>query len=676
MKFSKLLFIVPLFIYLNIYADITLGSETTSIGQNGGGAAVLTYGQGAWYASSDSLWLTMITDSGNAGTPMAFKFVANNSADTRSATITVSNINGDILASHTVIQSGNTATLVPSSSTIDRLGGQMTTRVEVLPNVSWTAVSNDNWITIINPTGIATGDLNFNVDSYGGVSDRTGTITIGGEIYSITQSGMDVNVFPVSVDKDSDVGIITATVSSLFSTSWSVSSDSSWITIIDPGAGNGDDEVLIAVASNPSYLARSGNVSIGSANIAIWQDGLPSPVLDLIPYEATADPTGGYGNIAVMSTPDAPWQSQALNSWINIASGKNGTGNGNIEYVVSPNPTLDPRIGRIVVTPPHDENLIDTTRGVIGWYKGRDDLSGWERHLENAADNFVFDGRTKVYVNTFGFGDNSYHRSTNDSAISLVFKVDDTNTLHRLIAFDNGNGTAEEEATLYVSESNTIAVSVHNELFDTGIPVSTNTYTHVAITQGADNKMSIYCGELNSDIASSIAEFTFSNPFFASTANADDLMIGHSNYPSPGVLSGELHDIKIYNRELNRQEIEALNTTSITPIAYSRYKAESSSTTLAEAQIAAANSNRYIASPETDYELNLYAHFGEDSFQNLSLEEALNPGSGWVLGVDGNLLITPFNVNNSNKANHASGYAYHGYDNFNEIELKQGRTVM
>ena len=671
MKFSKLLFIVPLFIYLNIYADITLGSETTSTGQNGGGAAVLTYGQGAWYASSDSLWLTMITDSGNAGAPMAFKFVANNSADTRSATITVSNINGDILASHTVIQSGNTATLVPSSSTIDRLGGQMTTRVEVLPNVSWTAVSNDNWITIINPTGIGTGDLNFNVDSYGGVSDRTGTITIGGEIYSITQSGMDVNVFPVSVDKDSDVGIITATVSSLFSTSWSVSSDSSWITIIDPGAGNGDDEVLIAVASNPSYLARSGNVSIGSANIAIWQDGLPSPVLDLIPYEATADPTGGYGNIAVMSTPDAPWQSQALNSWINIASGENGTGNGNIEYVVSPNPTLDPRIGRIVVTPPHDENLIDTTRGVIGWYKGRDDLSGWERHLENAADNFVFDGRTKVYVNTFGFGDNSYHRSTNDSAISLVFKVDDTKTLHRLIAFDNGNGTAEEEATLYVSESNTIAVSVHNELFDTGIPVSTNTYTHVAITQGADNKMSIYCGELNSDIASSIAEFTFSNPFFASTTNADGLMIGHSNYPSPGVLSGELHDIKIYNRELNRQEIEALNTTSITPIAYSRYKAESSSTTLAEAQIAAANSNRYIASPETDYELNLYAHFGEDSFQNLSLEEALNPGSGWVLGVDGNLLITPFNVNNSNKATHASGYAYHGYDNFNEIELKQ-----
>ena len=133
----------------------------------------------------------------------------------------------------------------------------------------------------------------------------------------------------------------------------------------------------------------------------------------------------------------------------------------------------------------------------------------------------------------------------------------------------------------------------------------------------------------------------------------------------PGVLSGELHDIKIYNRELNRQEIEALNTSNITPIAYSRYKAESSSSSLAEAQTAAGNSNRYIASPETDYELNLYAHFGEDSFQNLSLDEAVNPGSGWTLGVNGNLLITPFNVNNVNKATHASGYAFQDYETFN-----------
>ena len=293
MKLHKLLSLIPLFIYINIYAEITLDPATTSTDHNGGGAAIVVNSQGDWYASSDSPWLTVITENGFGNGLLGFMYAANNSADTRSATISITNFNGDILAGHTVIQSGNTATLVPSSSTIDRLGSQMTTRVEVLPNVSWSAVSNDDWITIINPTGIGTGDLNFNVASYGGVSDRTGTITIGGAIYEVTQTGMDVNVFPVSVDKDSDVGIITATVSSLFSTSWSVSSDSSWITIIDPGAGNGDDEVLIAVASNPSYLARSGNVSIGSANIAIWQDGLPSPVLDLIPYEATADPTGG-----------------------------------------------------------------------------------------------------------------------------------------------------------------------------------------------------------------------------------------------------------------------------------------------------------------------------------------------------------------------------------------------
>ena len=201
-----------------------------------------------------------------------------------------------------------------------------------------------------------------------------------------------------------------------------------------------------------------------------------------------------------------------------------------------------------------------------------------------------------------------------------------------LIAFNNGGGTAADEAVLYVSESNTISVAINNELFDTGIPVSTNVYTHVAISQGTDNKMTIYAGELNSDIAASKKEHQFSNPFFKSTTQADDLMIGHSNYPSPGVLSGELHDIKIYNRAIKRQEVEDLNDTALaTPIAYSRYKAESNSSTLADAQTAAANANRYIASPETDYELGLYVKFGEDSFENLSLNEAVNPGSGWDL---------------------------------------------
>jgi hypothetical protein len=250
--------------------------------------------------------------------------------------------------------------------------------------------------------------------------------------------------------------------------------------------------------------------------------------------------------------------------------------------------------------------------------------------------------------------------------VSLVFKVGSTNALHRLIAFNNGGGTAADEAVLYVSESNTISVAINNELFDTGIPIPTNVYTHVAISQGTDNKMTIYAGELNSDIAASKKEYQFSNPFFKSTTQADDLMIGHSNYPSPGVLSGELHDIKIYNRAIKRQEVEDLNNTAITtPVAYSRYKAESNSSTLAEAQTAAANANRYIASPETDYELSLYAKFGEDSFENLSLNEAVNPGSGWDLGTDGNLLVTPFNVNNVNKATHASGYAFHAYENFN-----------
>ena len=107
--------------------------------------------------------------------------------------------------------------------------------MEVLPNVQWTATSNDDWISLVSGSGIGTSDITYSVEQYAGVTDRTGTITVGGATFSVTQTGLDVNVFPVRVDKSSEVGIITATVSALFNTSWAVSSDSSWITIVDPG---------------------------------------------------------------------------------------------------------------------------------------------------------------------------------------------------------------------------------------------------------------------------------------------------------------------------------------------------------------------------------------------------------------------------------------------------------
>ena len=58
-------------------------------------------------------------------------------------------------------------------------------------------------------------------------------------------------------------------------------------------------------------------------------------MLDIIPDEATANPIGAFGNVAVLATPDAAWTANSLSPWIVISDGASGAGNGNIEYVAS-----------------------------------------------------------------------------------------------------------------------------------------------------------------------------------------------------------------------------------------------------------------------------------------------------------------------------------------------------
>ncbi len=62
----------------------------------------------------------------------------------------------------------------------------------------WTAASNDSWITIDSgSSGIGNGTVSYSVSSNTGTNSRTGTITIAGETFTVTQEGQPaVNPLP------------------------------------------------------------------------------------------------------------------------------------------------------------------------------------------------------------------------------------------------------------------------------------------------------------------------------------------------------------------------------------------------------------------------------------------------------------------------------------------------
>lgn len=610
---------------LSAWAVVNIDPPTRTFTKDGGGGSILTSGSGTWTASTTASWLTITPrTTGAAGTSCIYTVAANFSADTRQGVILIDD------KTHTVTQTGYIATLTPTSASRNLNGGSGSVSISVSPGVAWTASSNATWVTVSPAAGVSSGSVAYTVAPYTGVTTRTATLTIAGKSFSVSQTGADVNITPREVDKAYSSDIVQIQVSALASTTWNVTANATWISVVDPGNKFGDSTVTLAVGTNPSYLERSGTVTIGSATLTIRQSGTPNPVLDLLPKEATAEPLGAYGNIAVLATPDGPWTAESLSPWIVISQGASGSGNGNIQYVASANPGLTERVGSIRVTPPVYQPKVDLTRGLIAWYQGRDDLTGWERHLENAFDDFSFDGRTKVYVNKFGYGDDAYHRTDSACSIGFGFEVKELGANHRLFSIDQAGGN---ESVIYVNEQNKLVVAVNGTTHVSSHTVNSNTLYQVLLTQTSSRQAKLYFGvPANDGFASSAFDFTLAANFFPVATTKDKLKFGHSNFPSPGILSGKLRDFRIFNRVLVQEEAKAWNYNFVSD-AYSRYRGIATARGFNDA--AACNSRgegEYLASPETQYEANLLARFGEDSLESKFPAEASAPGSGWNYG--------------------------------------------
>ena len=70
-------------------------------------------------------------------------------------------------------------------------GGDSNFAINAGSGCSWPAVSNDSWITIdAGGTGLGPGTVNYSVSRNNGAL-RTGTINIGGQIFTVEQKAGD-----------------------------------------------------------------------------------------------------------------------------------------------------------------------------------------------------------------------------------------------------------------------------------------------------------------------------------------------------------------------------------------------------------------------------------------------------------------------------------------------------
>lgn len=303
-----------------------------------------------WAATSNDLWITVT--SGNTGTgngTVTYSVSANTNTAQRVGTITIA---GQI---HTITQSGVVPcsyTISPTNLSYASSGGLGSVNVTTTGGCSWTATSNNSWITVTSgSTGSGNGTVNYTVAANTGTTQLTGTITVAGQTHTVTISGIlcSYTISPTALSFTSAAGTGTVNVTAANGCSWTATSNDSWITVTSGSTGSGNGAVSYSVTANTGTTQRLGSISIAGQTHNVVQNGVSACTYTISPLNQSFTSSGGTGNVAIATASGCSWSAISNDSWIFISSGNTGTGSGTVNYSVAVSTSTNQRTGTITV---------------------------------------------------------------------------------------------------------------------------------------------------------------------------------------------------------------------------------------------------------------------------------------------------------------------------------------
>ena len=167
--------------------SLTPVSASAATAAGTGSIAVNTINGCAWATSINSPWITVTSATSGTGNGTVNYSYTLNSGGPRTGTLSIAG------QTFTINQSGTACTYSLSSSgaSYNSTGGSGNIAVTAIANCDWTAVSSAAWIVVpgTSANGTGSGSTSYKVTANNTNSSRSGTITIGGQIFTINQTG-------------------------------------------------------------------------------------------------------------------------------------------------------------------------------------------------------------------------------------------------------------------------------------------------------------------------------------------------------------------------------------------------------------------------------------------------------------------------------------------------------
>ena len=248
--------------------------------------------------------------------------------------------------------SGSCTYAVPSTQTLDAYGGDGRFRVTAGSGCDWSVSSWPSWVTVAPTTsGSGLGLVEYSYSRNTTRNPRTGSFVVNGQALAVTQPGLSCGL---SLNQSSLVRAADAyTWNNAFyiyasSCSWSVQSDSPWLTVTSNTSGYGNTNVSLAFAVNASLAARSAVITVSAdtgdqVTLPVVQSGFGCSA-GLASYSESIGASGGTVNVTFVSTPSAcaAWSAGASSPWARPATVA-GTGSATVAFTVDANQWIEPR---------------------------------------------------------------------------------------------------------------------------------------------------------------------------------------------------------------------------------------------------------------------------------------------------------------------------------------------
>ncbi|MEN3334181.1 MAG: hypothetical protein V7641_3546 [Blastocatellia bacterium] len=298
----------------------TISPTTQDFLASGGSGSVGVNAVGAWTATSNDAWITITAGaSGSGNGTVNYSVAVNNTGAARSGTLTIAG------QTFTVTEAACAFSISPTSQSFNG-AGTGSVSVTTPTGCPWTATSNDSWITITSgSSGSGDGTVNYSVAANNTGAQRSGTLTIAGQTFTVTEAACAFSISPTSRSHAGGTGGGTVDVTTGGGCNWTAASNDAWITVASTCSGSastlsvddgglenaGSGTTFVNRLTPTSYPATLTQVSIYFHNLVGTSGGLPyalpagTPINVLV---GTKTPGGSIINNSIVQTTAATVQ--------------------------------------------------------------------------------------------------------------------------------------------------------------------------------------------------------------------------------------------------------------------------------------------------------------------------------------------------------------------------------